>query len=111
APRWGVPLAQPDGPVAAGAEALHRKQWREAEDYLATVAARLRERSLRVRTRVIVDQQPAAAVLREAAPPVDLVALETHARRGLSRLILGSVADKVIRGTALPVLVQRPVYE
>ena len=37
----------------------------------------------------------------------DLVALTTHARRGL-RLVLGSVADKVLRGTHGSVLVLRP---
>ena len=38
----------------------------------------------------------------------DAVALETHGRHGLSRLILGSVADKVVRGAHAPVLVHRP---
>ena len=58
---------------------------------------------------MVVDQQPGAAIVHEAATPAaDLVALETHGRRGLSRLILGSVADKVIRGAAVPVLVHKP---
>ena len=39
----------------------------------------------------------------------DLVAIETHGRGGLSRLFLGSVADKVLRGSTLPVLLQRPI--
>ena len=30
-----------------------------------------------------------------------------HGRRGLSRLLLGSVTDKVVRGSSLPVLVCR----
>jgi hypothetical protein len=38
---------------------------------------------------------------------VSLIALETHGRRGLPRLLLGSVADKVIRGASVPVLVHR----
>jgi nucleotide-binding universal stress UspA family protein len=37
-----------------------------------------------------------------------LIALTTHGRRGLSRLLLGSVADKVVRGSTLPVLLYRP---
>jgi nucleotide-binding universal stress UspA family protein len=65
---------------------------------------------LRVRTKVVDGAQPAAAVI-EAAHTLsaDLIALQTHGRRGLSRLILGSVADKVLRGAGLPLLVQRPV--
>ncbi len=92
-------------------EKLEHQLRQEAADYLDQVAERLRQRSLRVATRVVVADQPAGAILHEASPPaVDLIALETHGRRGLSRLLLGSVADKVIRGAAVPVLVQRPVH-
>ncbi len=38
---------------------------------------------------------------------VDLVAMATHGRGGVARLILGSVADKVIRGGNIPVLLHR----
>jgi nucleotide-binding universal stress UspA family protein len=83
----------------------------EAEAYLEGVAARLRARSLRVRTQVALESQPAVAILQEAvAPRIDAVALETHGRRGLARLFLGSVADKVIRGASVPVLVHRPAH-
>jgi nucleotide-binding universal stress UspA family protein len=54
-------------------------------------------------------EQPAVAILEEAQKrPTDLIALETHARRGLARLVLGSVADKVVRGASVPVLVHHP---
>jgi nucleotide-binding universal stress UspA family protein len=38
----------------------------------------------------------------------DLIALETQGRSGLARLLLGSVADKVVRGAGTPVLLHRP---
>jgi nucleotide-binding universal stress UspA family protein len=83
---------------------------KEAEAYLERVASRLRSKSLRVRTVVDVAEQPATAVFKEAkGSAIDLVALATHGRRGVSRLFLGSVADKVIRGAGMPVLVHRPV--
>ncbi len=89
--------------------AIHRQLCRDAQDYLNRVADRLEARGLRVRTRVAVEEQPAVAILSEAVPPgIDAVALETHGRRGLSRLLLGSVADKVVRGAAVPVRVHRP---
>src|SRR5262249_26584654 len=70
----------------------------EARVYLEGVADRLRARLPAVRVRLVVDDVPARAILREAdVLRVDLIALETHGRRGLSRLMLGSVADKVIR--------------
>ena len=40
---------------------------------------------------------------------VDLIAVATQGRGGIKRLFLGSVADKVVRGAATPVLVYRPV--
>jgi nucleotide-binding universal stress UspA family protein len=38
----------------------------------------------------------------------DLVAMATHGRSGLQRLMLGSVADKVIHRASIPVLLVRP---
>jgi nucleotide-binding universal stress UspA family protein len=82
---------------------------KDAQEYLERVAKRLRGRGLQVHTRVTIESQPASAILKvSTAPAIDLVALETHGRGAPARLVLGSVADKVVRGMALPVLVQRP---
>jgi nucleotide-binding universal stress UspA family protein len=43
--------------------------------------------------------------------PVDLVAMATHGRSGVARMLLGSVADKVTRGAGVPVLLRRPAAE
>lgn len=62
------------------------------------------------KVRVRVDYHPAPAILELAEEEdADLITLGTHGRGGLRRLILGSVADKVIRGTHRPVLVHRGV--
>ena len=39
---------------------------------------------------------------------MSLVAVATHGRGGVRRLVLGSVADKVVLGAGVPVLVVRP---
>jgi nucleotide-binding universal stress UspA family protein len=89
--------------------ALQERLYREAEDYLEKVAGRLRARGLKVRTRVAVEAHPALAILHEAKyEHSGLIALATHGRRGLSRLMMGSIADKVVRGAEVPVLVLRP---
>jgi nucleotide-binding universal stress UspA family protein len=81
----------------------------QAREYLDGVARRLRAQRLSVHTRVLIDQQPPGAIFEEAqAGGIDLIALATHGRHGLARLLLGSVADKVIRGSSLPVLAYRP---
>jgi nucleotide-binding universal stress UspA family protein len=83
---------------------------KDAERYLEDVAARLRARGLRVRTEVVIEDKPALAILNEAdREHATMIAMQTHGRRGLSRLVLGSVADKVVRGAHVPVLVQRPL--
>jgi nucleotide-binding universal stress UspA family protein len=89
-------------------EKIHADLKAEANDYLEKVAARLRGDGLKVSTRVAIDEQPGVAILDNAKPPIDMIAVETHGRGGLSRMLLGSVADKVIRGSKLPILVNRP---
>jgi nucleotide-binding universal stress UspA family protein len=39
---------------------------------------------------------------------VDLIAIATHGRGVAGRLLVGSVADKVLRGATVPVLIHRP---
>ena len=79
----------------------------EAETYLDGVAAGLRERGCRVSTRTVVGGLVADSILDEAQPE-EVVALATHAEAGIRRLLLGSVADKVIRGSTGAVLVSHP---
>jgi nucleotide-binding universal stress UspA family protein len=76
--------------------------------YLEEVASRIRSRGFTVSTRVVVDPSPVHAILELANERgADLIAMETHARTGVSRLLLGSVTDKVIRAARVPVLVHR----
>jgi nucleotide-binding universal stress UspA family protein len=53
----------------------------------------------------ILQGQPVAIILAEArAWKPDLIVMGTHGRRGLEHLILGSVAEQVIRTSEIPVL-------
>lgn len=80
-----------------------------AEQYLEGRAGELRKRGYEVETTVAVAAQPARAILDEAEDGgCDLIAMSTHGRGELGRLILGSTADKVLRGTHVPVLLHRP---
>lgn len=108
------PLVQVSYPPTEESMRLNR-QLREhiqtqAEEYLDSVAKRLRAWSLQAQTKVVVDRHPATSILEEAKQPeIDLIAMETHGRGGLTRLLIGSVADKVLRGTSVPVLLHRPL--
>ena len=80
------------------------------KEYLERVADQPWLSDRRTTVRVRVDYHPAPAILEIAEEEgADLIALGTHGRGGLRRLVLGSVADKVIRGTHRPVLVHRGV--
>jgi nucleotide-binding universal stress UspA family protein len=82
----------------------------QARAYLDGVARRLRAGGLAVQTRVAGGKFPTGAILEAAREgKADLIALATHGRGGVSRLLLGSVADKVVRGASTPVLVFRPI--
>jgi len=81
----------------------------EAQIYLEQVAERLTARGLKVRTRIVAVPQAAVAILGEACEDkAELIAMATHGRRGLARLLVGSVADKVLRGATTPMLLYRP---
>ena len=80
----------------------------EAEDYLAQVGDRLAALGV-TNVETSVWYGPAAYAIVEAARlhKVDLITMTTHGRSGLGRLILGSVAESVLRGTTVPILVVR----
>jgi nucleotide-binding universal stress UspA family protein len=80
----------------------------EVEAYLKPLARRLREDGFESRVAVAFGR-PAAEIIRFAEEEsVDLIAICTHGRSGISRWMVGSVADKVLRGTNLPIILVRP---
>jgi len=77
----------------------------EAESYLEGVAARLRDEG---RSGVITSvwYSGAAEAIVDAARMcgVDMIVMSTHGRSGLRRVVLGSVAESVLRRTPTPTL-------
>lgn len=85
------------------------ERWNDAEEYLERAAEPLREAGLEVETRVLEHDEPHGAILAAAGEEgADVIAMATHGHSGLARAVLGSVTDKVLRGSVLPVLVQGP---
>src|SRR5262249_20384911 len=78
--------------------------------YLNGVAAGLRECGI-TRVRTAVWYGPAAPTIVEAASAekADLIIMTSHGRGGAGRLIFGSVAESVLHGTRIPVLLVRDV--
>jgi nucleotide-binding universal stress UspA family protein len=82
---------------------------RQAEEYLANVRTRVIRAGV-VNVDVSVWYGPPAEAIVEAARfrKVDLIVMSSHGRSGLGRLVLGSVAESVLRATAVPILLIRP---
>jgi nucleotide-binding universal stress UspA family protein len=105
-----LPIADPSGlmviPVGANAE----KQLREAAaKYLESLAQRMRKEGATVTTQPVEAAGAAETILAQTeALKADLVAIASHGAGGFERLVVGSVADKVIRGSTHPTFVVRP---
>jgi nucleotide-binding universal stress UspA family protein len=81
-----------------------------AEERLNRVAKRLRAQGAKsVRVLVVEDADAAAAINRAVRRElVDFVAMSTRGESGLKRFVLGSVAEKVVRDSIVPVLLVTP---
>ena len=79
----------------------------EAEAYLMPIAVDLRAKGVRV-TAMVRRGEPTAEILAGArAADADLIAMTTHGRSGLGRLLFGSVAEAVLRQADIPVFLMR----
>jgi nucleotide-binding universal stress UspA family protein len=78
-----------------------------ARAYLRSVATRLVGDGVAVRSDVVVDASVVEAIVEHAGPQVALIAMTTHGRSGLPRLVLGSVAERVLHEARVPLLLVR----
>ena len=97
-----------------GLEAFWEALRRSGEAILEEAKTRARKAGIEAETRLLEIQtlghRVADMVVQEAeAWPADVVVIGTHGRRGLHRLILGSVAEGVVRISSTPVLLIRGV--
>ncbi len=84
------------------------KAFAYANDYLSKVADSLKKEGIAAEA-IIVLGKAADEILDYAKKrKVDLIVMSTHGRSGVSRWVLGSVADKVLRQSAVPVLIVPP---
>ena len=81
----------------------------DARTFLTQASAEFRGAGIPTETSVVIARDRARAILDFAEHnAVDLIAMSTHGRRGLGRLVAGSVAAKVLRHAKVPVMLYRP---
>ncbi len=80
---------------------------KNARDYMAVLQGEYRDRGVRVKT--IIEQGPVVETIIKVAESenVDLVAMASHGRSGLSRVFYGSVAAGVLHRIERPLLLVR----
>ncbi|MSQ15375.1 MAG: universal stress protein [Dehalococcoidia bacterium] len=87
---------------------IQEAERKSGSEYLNRVAARLTALGVTVST-VVAEGNPADSIMAESKKEgIELIAISTHGRSGFGRVLFGSVADKVIRDSGIPVLVIRP---
>jgi nucleotide-binding universal stress UspA family protein len=79
----------------------------DAEEYLAALAMELSNKGVRASTRVRRGDPATEIVSGAHDAGADLIAMTTHGRSGLGRLVFGSVAEAVLRRARLPVFLMR----
>ena len=105
-PKAGMPVSEVassvrEVPVGVG------KMQRQAERYLNKIAKRLQAKGLKVSTVVLLGDPAEEIVIYAQLKPIDLIAMSSHGRSGISRWAHGSVADRVFRSVNVPILMVR----
>ena len=82
----------------------------EADAYLRAVAATPFFEGLRVITTVRSGEAPQEIIAAAREIGADVIAMTTHGRTGLKRLLFGSVAEAVLRMSDVPVFMLRAAH-
>jgi nucleotide-binding universal stress UspA family protein len=86
---------------------IWREQRRAAQALVTKVADRLRSKGLNAKT-LVMQGEPRIKIVDVASKwNADLIVLGSHGRKGLERLLMGSVSDAVVRHAPCSVLVVR----
>jgi nucleotide-binding universal stress UspA family protein len=81
----------------------------QAHGYVGSLAERVRRVGLECAPVTRIDPDPARAIVEAAREyQCDLIVMGSHGRRGLNRLLAGSVTQEVLKSSPVPVMVLRP---
>jgi nucleotide-binding universal stress UspA family protein len=78
-----------------------------AENYLRQLAEKVNYKGVKIKWEVVMGGEAESIADYARKNEVDLIIIATHGRSGVSRWVMGSVADKVLRSSCVPVLMIR----
>jgi len=96
--------------AGSGPQFMHLRDVREEHDraeseaYLHGILSQAQANQVPVKTRVAFGAAPEMIVQVADQTQAELIIMSTHGRSGLNRFLYGSVAEAVLRGTQLPLL-------
>ncbi len=97
----GQPLGQRLVPEAMG------KKERQAQRYLGRIAKTMEAKGIKVVTEVLLGNPAEEIAIYAKHPGCDVIVMSSHGRSGPSRWAHGSVADRILRASCVPVLMVR----
>jgi nucleotide-binding universal stress UspA family protein len=86
---------------------IEAKRKSSAEEYLKEMANRIGQEGGVLQTKVIVGKVADSLVDFVESNDIDLILIATHGRSGISRWVRGSIADRILRASSVPVLMVR----
>ncbi len=98
-----TPEAEPEEERRAASASID-----EAITYLKEITSRIEGKGIKTRIEIGVGY-PHSAILELAdKEDVEFIIMSTHGRTGLARVLMGSVAEKVVHATERPVILVKP---
>lgn len=89
---------------AANIGVVLQEQERIAREQMERLSADLKKRGVKFQTMTMTGTPYLRIVEAAEKQKADLIVIATHGRTGLSHMLMGSVAEKVVRTSACPVL-------
>ena len=85
-----------------------KKEDSVAKAYLKQVAQPIRERGIQVVCKTLIGSPGSTIISYANESKIDLIAIASHGHSGLRNLLLGSVAEFIVRESGLPIMMIRP---
>jgi nucleotide-binding universal stress UspA family protein len=106
-PPDSLPTSSEFGLRKTDLEKLEKHRSSRAEDYLTQVISRLDYNWIHVESEILVGKVAESLADYAVKKEVDLILVASHGRSGISRWVMGSVADRIVRTSCCPVLMVR----
>ena len=85
-----------------------KKEDNTAKAYLKQIAQPIREQGIQVRCKTLIGSPGPTIISYANENNIDLIAIASHGHSGLRNVLLGSVAEYIVRESGLPILMIRP---